>query len=239
LRLGILIIGSLYWDPSPVRCRWRQNRLNCSDPHKVWVPIRYGKKAETRNYSYTMVFAESCSENAKLGIGIVVPARAECCEPEQLIEEAEHLWAAERNSDEKSGIGATWGKVCILKNPKAKVSASILKAWQSRIKTAGKGYATALPISKDEGPVLNARTGHALFAWPTDVMSKQPLAGFDLLLLTANEPTLIDSRRYPSAKEIAEAWKTKGNVNYFYNNRHYGITTFEDEQIVAALQGAA
>ena len=106
MRLGILIIGSLYWDPSRVRCRWRQNRLSCTSEHKVRVPIRYGKRAaKNRGNTYTMVFAKSCSEDAKLGIGIVVPARAECCEPEHLLEEAEHLWAAERNCEEiQAGI---------------------------------------------------------------------------------------------------------------------------------------
>lgn len=239
MRVGILIIGSLFWDPSRVRCRWRQNRLSCTNRHMVRVPIRYGKRAKSRGNTYTMVFAKSCSEDAKLGIGLVVPARAECCEPEHLMEEAEHLWAAERNCEEISGIYADWGKVCILENPNAKSSASILKAWQSRIEAAGEAYAP-LPTAEGEGPVLDAATGRALFAWPTDNESKHPLVGFDFLLMTATRPDLNGSQ-YPTAKEIAEAWKVdKGdNVNYFHNNRHYGITTFEDEQILAALRAVA
>lgn len=84
MRLGILIIGSLYWDPSRVRCRWRQSRLSCTEERRVMVPIRYGKKSKKRGDTYTMVFARSCSGAATLGTGLVVPARAECCEPEHL-----------------------------------------------------------------------------------------------------------------------------------------------------------
>lgn len=236
MRLGILIIGSLYWDPSRVRCPWRQNRLSCTEEHPVRVPIRYGKKSNKRGDTFTMVFARSCSEDAKLGSALVVPARAECCEPDHLLEEAEHLWAAERDSDARSGVCSKWGKVCVLENPRAKISEAILGAWQSRVTAAGHAY-TTLSAADGEDPVLNAATGRALFDRPIDTATKRPLSGFDLLLMTATEPTLVN-RRYPTPFEIANAWRAddRDNVLYFHNNRHYGITTFEDEQIRAALQ---
>src|SRR2546427_3819513 len=95
MRLGILIVGSLYWDRSPVRCRWRQDRLSVSGEHRVRVPIRYGRNSGTRGDTFTMVFATSCSDPAMLGTGIVVPTRANCRAPDHLVEEAECLWAAE------------------------------------------------------------------------------------------------------------------------------------------------
>jgi len=57
--------------------------------------------------------------------------------------------------------------------------------------------------------------------------------------MTANKPTLNAARRYPSADEIAGAWRDDAgdNVHYFYDNRHYGITTFEDSGIRAILRG--
>jgi hypothetical protein len=69
-----------------------------------------------------------------------------------------------------------------------------------------------------------------------DNATKQPLLGFDLLLMTATEPTLI-GRQYPTPTEISNGWRAddRDNVLYFHNNRHYGITTFEDKQIRAAL----
>ncbi len=141
-----------------------------------------------------------------------------------------------RDSDQRSGICGKWGKVCILENPRAKTSEPILGAWQSRITAAGDDY-TALSTADGEDPVLDAATGRALFDWPIDTATKQPLLGFDLLLMTATEPTLIH-RRYPTPIEIANAWRAddRDNVLYFHNNRHYGIKTFWDEQIRAALQ---
>ena len=137
MRLGILIIGSLYWDPSRVRCRWRQDRLSCSEQRRVTAPIRYGKKAKKRGNTYTMVFTRTCSASEKLGTALVVPVRAECCEPEHLFQEAEQLWAAERDTEDISSICESWGKVCILKNPQVDDQDRILKAWRAEIEKLG------------------------------------------------------------------------------------------------------
>jgi hypothetical protein len=238
MRLGILIIGSLYWDRSPVRSRWRLSRLSCDGARGVKVPIRYGKKASTRGNTFTMVFAMSCLTDDQIGTGIVVPARAECYEPDQFIEEAEHLWAAERNREDISGICGTWGKVCILQNPHAIIPDPMLRAWQSRIDTLGKHY-SPLHAAEGEQSVLEASTGRALFDWPTDPATKEPLADFDLLLMTANEPTLNERLQYHSPKEIADAWRAdeRDQVLYFHNNRHYGIRSFEDFAILSVLRG--
>ena len=125
MRLGILIVGSLYWDRSPVRCRWRQDRLSPSGERLVRVPIRYCRKSGSRSDTYTMVFARSCSDPAMLGTGIVVATRANDCDPKHLIEEAEYLWAAEENAEQIGGICSKWGAVCVLQNPKGTVPAEI------------------------------------------------------------------------------------------------------------------
>jgi len=237
MRLGILIIGSLYWDRSPVRCRWRQARLSGMGDRRVRVPIRYGRKSSKRGNTYTMVFAKSCSEPGKLGTGLVAPACVECGKPEHLLEEAQYLWAAEQDSERVGGICADWGRACILLNPASTPSEAIQKAWQAKIKAAGNAY-TVPPTADGEGDILDATTGRALFDWPIDDETQQPLRGFDLLIMTATVPTLT-SRQYPAAKEIADAWKEDKleNILYFHNNRKYGITTFEDAQILAVLRG--
>src|SRR5947209_6738240 len=178
MRHGILIVGSLYWDCSPVRCAWRQNRLSRAGEQRVKVPIRYGRRSDKHGKTFTMVFARSCSEPGRLGTGIVVPALTECVRPEQLIEEAEHLWTAE--GGKKANISDSWGAVCILQNPSATLPQEILNAWQARIRAAGDLY-VALPTAKGEEPVLDAGTGRALYEWPTDDKTNQPLSGFDLL----------------------------------------------------------
>jgi hypothetical protein len=237
MRLGILIIGSLYWDHSPVRCRWRQDRLSPSGERRVRVPIRYGRKSETRGDTFTMVLATSCSSPAMLGTGIVVPTHANDRHPDHLIEEAEYLWAAEQNAAQIGGVcSKNWGAVCVLQNPKGAVPPEIMKSWEKRIQAAGKAYRSP-STANGEDRVLDAATGLALFQWPTDDHTKAPLSDFDLLLMTANEPTLND-HRYATAQEIAGAWSRDegSNVLYFHNNRHHGITTFEDAQILSLLR---
>lgn len=55
-RIGVLIIGSLYWDDDkPHREEWRRDRLRMDNRQYVKVPIRYGRYSETRK-GYTMVF---------------------------------------------------------------------------------------------------------------------------------------------------------------------------------------
>ena len=235
MRLGILIIGSLFWDPSRPRCRWRQARVGCQGLRQVRVPIRYGRKSETRGDTYTMVFASSCSVRERLGTGLVVPARAQCCEPEHLIEEAEHLWAAERDTDAVGGICGEWGKVMIKAGPTLDPENPMLQGWQARIGACGAAY-TGLPTAESELPILDPSTGMASLDWPTDVETGAALSGFDLLLMTATKPTLVDAQ-YPTPKQIAEAWHldSKGHVVYFHNNRHHGITTFQDAELQELL----
>jgi hypothetical protein len=235
MRLGILVIGSLFWDPSRPRCRWRQARFGCGDVRRVKVPIRYGKKSKKRKDTYTMIFAASCSVPDRLGTGLVIPARAECCAPEHLIEEAEHLWAAERDTEAVGGICADWGKVMVKAKPALDPQNVALQGWQGHIRSCGAAY-TALPTASGEESILDYTTGLALLDWPTDVETGMSLVGFDLLLMTATKPTLNEGR-YPTAPQIAEAWRAdlEGNVVYFHNNRHHGITTFEDAQIQALL----
>ena len=232
MRVGILIIGSLFWDWSHIRCRWRQERLCCSQRRVVTAPIRYGKKARKRGNTYTMVFSRSAGQ----GKALVVPANAECSKPEHLLHEARCLWAAERDVEEIEGICADWGKVCLLANPKTDPKDVLLKAWSSHIAELGAAY-SALPAATDEQPVLDHRTGLALFGWPQDVEINEDLSGFDLLLMTANSPTLTGGQ-YDSVQQIAAAWRkdTADNVVYFYNNRNVGITTFEDDDIQQFLR---
>jgi hypothetical protein len=236
MRIGILIIGSLIWSADSVRCRWRGSRLDCDNKLQVFAPIRYGRRSE-KTGTYSMVFSMACSQATKLGVGLVVPVRAECRQRQHLIEEAQHLWAAEKNSERLLGVCSSWGKVCVLKHPKVDVQNEILQGWHAHI--GGLTNYTALSSAMGEDAVLDPATGSALFNWPKDVATGQPLSDFDLLLMTANEPTLNEAREYAAAEQIASAWRADATNNgrYFYNNRHYGITTFEDGAIQQALRG--
>src|SRR5690348_14469584 len=107
-RIGILIIGSLYWEPS--REAWRNERLSVEESYRVRAPIRYGRLSEKRGNTYTMVFSRTCPP----GEAIAVRCKAEIEKPADLIAEAEHLWAAERNDEPNQRISAGWGRVALL-----------------------------------------------------------------------------------------------------------------------------
>ena len=72
--LGVLIIGSLYWDNS-IRDKWRRERLDLERRQYVRAPIRYGRRSERRGHSYTMVFSAGLRE-ADFGTAIAVPCRS-------------------------------------------------------------------------------------------------------------------------------------------------------------------
>jgi hypothetical protein len=131
-----------------------------------------------------MVFAPSCMADDTLGTAIVVPVRADCCETRQLIEEAQHLWSAEADTGALGAVCGSWGRVCLLTNPDSTIPDGMLSAWEAKL-SSSPGCDKPLPAAKDEGPIVDTKTGLATFRWPLDCESKRPLTGFDLLLMTA------------------------------------------------------
>ena len=96
---------------------------------------------------------------------------------------------------------------------------------------------STMPLLPGSGEPTNPVSGVSLTA--SCDSGARLLPGFDLLLMTANKPTLNAARQYPTTGEIAAAWRDDAgdNVHYFYDNRHYGITTFEDAKIHGLLRG--
>ena len=84
------------------------------------------------------------------------------------------------------------------------------------------------PAAVDSGGILN-------IPWP-QVLNGSELE-FDALLGTATDPH-ISKGQYPTAQGISEMWiKTADDdhVDYFWNNRSNGITTFQDKEIEKLL----
>lgn len=230
MNLGILIIGSLYWDTDPTRVHWRST-LDMTDARHVTAPIRYGRKSSSRGNTYTMVFSQLCAAPDKLGTGIVVRALRDCRNGNDLIAEAQRLWAAERKAHELGATCAGWGRVCLLKHPDFKMADPVLDKWRA----ASSPCHLPLSTATDEDPVVDHDSGLALIDWPNDVSTGEPLADYDVLLMTATEPTLTN-RSYPTPETIAEAWRRNPHyLHYFHENRACGITTFEDQELVSLL----
>ena len=229
MKIGVLIIGSLYWDDEPPRPSWRAERLDCMHQEHLKSPIRYGRRSQNRGNSYTMVFSQG------LGADESSTAIAVSCGSRDLIAEASWLWAAETKSSDgpTDRISAGFGCVALLENPDLRLPDEVREEWTDRV--AGEPNYGKLIRVNGEDDVLD-RSGFLKICWPRTVAGS-PLE-WNALLATANSPK--GSRRgYPSPQKIADAWSTpegRDEVDYFWNNRKHGITTHQDAKIEARLK---
>ena len=231
MQIGVLIIGSLYWDNSEPRTAWRRERLDLAGKERVRVPIRYGRRAKGRGNTYTMVFSTGLAET-KFGTAIAVPFKSE-----DLSSDAERLWAAERNATPGSvrTIAAGWGCVGLLEHPSSRLRPEDRERWTNRVK--GKPCYGDIAHGRDEGPAVD-KSGFLRIDWPKTV--NDSLLEWDMLLAAATCPTL-DNGEYPSARTIAEAWQTlegESEAKYFWNNRKHEIKTFQDPEIEVQMTGS-
>jgi hypothetical protein len=228
LNVGVLIVGSLWWDKD--RQAWRDARLDMNSAQTVTAPIRYGRLSSSRGNTYTMVFSRLCgSGRAKL-----VSCSHSISSFEELNAEAEHLWKAEYLKAKPKRIAKDWGCVALLCNPERKVPEDILKGWAERVgREPDYGYVSQ---TQEEG-VLVCKDGLLRTDWPRLVEGGAPVQ-LDLILATANDPQISATLpSYPSVDAIVNAWNadTKNRVEYFWTNLDNGICTFQDDEIRARL----
>ena len=236
-RVGVLIIGSLYWDPACHRNNWRRDCLNLDgEPDVVSAPIRYGRRSGSRGCSYTMVFSLSLVPD-KIGRAIVVPCRRTVRSASDLVDEAVRLWTAEtkdgKNSDRRISAKDGWGCVALVVNPQRPKAAELCDGWAERV--AKEHCYGPLGSAAGEKVAVDA-TGFLGIPWPISEDGSD--LEVDVLLAMATDPT-IDDGRYPCGQQIADAWNTrKGRnyVDYFCKNRAHGIKTFQDDIIEARLR---
>ena len=230
MQIGVLMIGSLYWDSTPRRRTWRRDHLDFDRQQKTRVPIRYGRRSTRRGDTYTMVFSSGLREE-QFGTAIAVPFKSE-----DLVEEAEHLWAAEALSESgpNRSISARWGCVAVLEHPQVRLPCHLRKQWIARVQR--KPHHGNLSHAHDEAAAVN-RSGFLNICWPKT--EDGSLLEMDALLATVTNPSLDSSGRYPAPEKIADAWNTSDcqkAVKYFWNNGAHGITTFQDAEIEAQLR---
>ena len=231
LRIGVLMVGSLFWDKEREhRDEWRCNRLEMGGAQFVKVPIRYGRRSNKRELTYTMVFSTSLNED-QFGQGIVVP-----CNSRDLIEEAVCLWTAETDcgKNPKCEISAKWGWGCvaIVENPGNPMPEKVRNAWVERV-SRERRYGR-LKSAAGENVAVNG-LGTLQIPWPEPAQGGE--IEMDVLLATATNPTIVEGE-YASAKAIADAWMTrrgKTEMKYFWNNRKNRIETFQDQEIEELL----
>ena len=231
ISVGVLIIGSLYWDLPEHRKRWRAERLDLDAKRYVRAPIRYGRRSSSRGCSYTMVFSTGLPDG-KFGRAIAAPCTHRVKNSCDLIEEARLLWMAERPAGALPGpVSADWGCVALVANPDRPVPEHLSEAWRAHV-SRQKDYGL-LRSGKDEPAVVDGVTGFLQIPWPK---SDGDLGlDVDLLLATATSRKSpkcpADGDNDPCGRQVADAWNTvrgRDHVDYFWKNRAHGIRTFQD-----------
>ncbi|MEQ5790657.1 hypothetical protein J4E06_06320 [Muricauda sp. NFXS6] len=231
-RGGVLAIGSLFWDNSQVREKWRaKHLLSLNKVIDVNVPIRYGRNSKTREGNYTMVFSKAIDKEKELGIGKFMEFQRQPRQPQDLIDEAMALIKAECMATQLnfSVFNWKWGTVGICLNPKILEKneggfQSFLNLWRNKYGTKKPLKPSEFKVGAEEeiindGGVINLR-------WPEE------LDKFDYYITTLTKPELSI---YPSSKEVAQVMTDSHDETYFRNNRKHGIITFQDEAIEEIL----
>jgi hypothetical protein len=239
LRAGILIIGSLLWDPDlnegdRVRAAWRAAHLYSCRKQRVKVKIRYGRLSTSgkRECQYTMTFSNA----AGLGRAYVLPCQRPIAQFSDLAAEATALAKAE-GFVRTSGSWKTFGAVGI-----AFRSNEVFNAWHhqwidfSRRQTSAilevrngyRAYGEGPPLSDDATLDID---------WPICEESETDV-DYDVLLATANAPRSISLGRYDTPVEIAQSVvrRAPGKADYFQRNVANGIRTVEDVAIWEAVE---
>ena len=226
LKIGVLIIGSLFWEKKRYRCEWRRDHLRMPDKQYVQAPIRYGRRSSKRGNSYTMVFS-TWLYREQLGRAIVVGCKQDVTKGEDLVKEAECLWTAETTDGDNPHnlISAKdgWGCVALLKNPNRTICDDLHDSWTKRVCKESK-YRKKIISAYGEEEIVN-RCGFLKIPWPKTVDGSD--LNFDALLATVTCPT-YNNGCYPSAQDVAKANRSGMGREYFCKNIKYRIKTFQD-----------
>jgi hypothetical protein len=235
LRVGILIIGSLFWDLTKLdRGRWQNERLDMAAKQRVNAQIRYGRWSAGGEGQYTMTL----SRTAGPGIAYAVPCKKVVSTLADLEAEVRALAVAEGLVDY---YGAprwkTFGAVGVaFRDAGDELVPRLVEQWGQSFGFRRNLQTTLWETFKrlEEFPPLS-HDGLLTIEWPTGVDSGEPIS-FDLLLAVATEPTPI-GRRYASPNEIAESLVNRaGGAEYFRQNVLNGIRTQDDQAIWSALE---
>ena len=190
VKIGVLLIGSLYWDAAKHRKTWRCKHLKQDAKQYVRVPICYGRQSDSRGGSYTMVFSLSLVPD-KLGIAIVVPCLRTVRSASDLVDEAVRLWTAEthdgKNPERRISAMNGWGCVALLTNRLLIPDEHELRAgWTKRVSGEPHCYGQLNHTCGEQAAV--DEFGFLNIPWPNSKDGSD--LGVDALLATATNPKI-------------------------------------------------
>lgn len=223
LSCGVLLIGSLLWDDEKDRDKWRNEDLKLDKKMPLKLPIRYGRRSESRKNTFTMVFSNDCSSTP--GKAYLVPYKSPVTTTKDLLERAIRLARAEGiDKSKRDRIYSSWSCVALFINSKTTSAASkkVCTFWKQQYRNVINPSCYSVP---NEEPCIDE---HGFLRLNYEVDCK----GYDLLLAT---PVTIDAARYPTADEIAAAMIANDYQEYFRSNKRNKIETFQDNEIIQRL----
>ena len=236
LKGGVIIIGSLIWenhlvkeDKDNIRKDWRSQNL-IDNRILTKVPIRYGRKSQTRKDTYTMVFSKSCESN--LGQGLILSFNEEVTSFEILERQTIALAIAEGiYKKDNLRFTSNWGSIGLLFNPKLMQQdiASyelIKKKWTNIYYSYRDTFLSDKYRTKEESESVITQDGFLNINWQPDMNE------FDLLIAT---PVIPRPKSFLSSVKIAQKIKDKNYPKYFKHNRDNKIYTSADEEIQKEL----
>ncbi len=233
LKGGILIIGSLIWDPSPIRVKWREEFLdNIDNIIDVPAPIRYGRISRKRNCTYTMVFSHDCLSPGKLGIAKFIGFKNNPLTLDDILLQSKELIKAETDQTEVrfKTFNWKWGALGLCINPnKEKGKNEEIKYLKVRW---AENYGKQKPLIPSDFVVgeeeeIISETGILDIPWSDN------LNEFDFFISTIVKPEI---KEYPNAYKIAEKMIVNESDEYFMKNKSYSIKTFQDDEIILELE---
>ncbi len=131
LKGGVLLIGSLLWEESEMRVKWRNDNLVLSKKILVSAPIRYGRTSSTRSKTYTMIISSECKSKDKIGRAIFVPFLNDKMSIKEIVNQSKKMIDAEHNgSKDLNRLNWSWGCIGLILNHHFKelIQAAILRA---------------------------------------------------------------------------------------------------------------
>ncbi len=239
---GVLIIGSLLWQDhldnakkDNVRKLWRERHLLLDQKIMVKVPIRYGRLSNSD--IYTMTFSNSC-RTTKQGTGFFVPFKQTPLTTfADLMNEVKETSIAEgmkgKLLSKEKGTEYIWCCMGMLTNPKTVIKETekaIVTQWSEKISEQGTLDNLQFKIGREK-PCID-KNGKLSLNWlsPVDKRDAEMLNSYDLVIAAVTKPT-----KYPSIKELSEKVKADVTRHYFTQNYKFGITTFQDIQVLNQL----
>lgn len=229
IKTGVLVVGSLYWDESEVREKWRKKYLDLKNKQTVHLPICYGRESSSRNDTCTIVYSTNTQKN--LGTGFIIPTKTNPINTlEELNDNVVGLINAERNCKPFQGYYWDWGAVGFKLNPKLdrfdKIYNTITDYWKKRLNLTKNFDEDFQKFGfKNEASILN-NFGELQYDWPEEIDQ------FDFIITTVPEPNIPQ----PSPQQIVKKMCDGSYYEYFFNNIVSGINTNQDEQIWAEFK---